>query len=86
MHIMLFFTYGVSLQKWKETGLFEITNQFSRLVTERVIEAPYVEAAQLNGIGFIGQVDGEGKDVYADCLCLPNLLGLEDTVKKVYAI
>ena len=45
MHIMLFFTYGVSLQKWKETGLFEITNQFSRLVTERVIEAPYVEGA-----------------------------------------
>ena len=44
------------------------------------------EAAQLNGIGFIGQVDGEGKDVYADCLGLPNLLGLEDTVKKVYAI
>mgnify|MGYP001478041712 CR=1 FL=1 len=151
-------------KKLSDDGLSEITHQFSRMVTQKVIEAPYVkgaiefiesnytsfdlfissatpenelreiiekrkisryfkeifgspetksdhirriirrynygssevvfigdsvndkEAAQLNGIYFIGRVDGEGKDAFGNCLCLPDLLGLEDTVKKIYDI
>ena len=151
-------------KKLFDDELSEITHQFSRMVTKRVIEAPYVEgaiefiksnytlfdlfissatpgnelreiteqrkiasyfkeiigspekksdhikkiihrygyessevvfigdaindkaAADFSGVGFIGRVDGEGKNAFADCLCLPDLSDLEVTVKKIYDI